>query len=97
MKNIKVILSENFHFFEVKFSIYFNRRNFVMLDVDLVSLTNRPHKPVYIIIVVLINERRMPSVLVMWFVVRERSKVSSFANVHAGLSLICLGKFFLFA
>ena len=30
MKNIRVFLSENFHFFEVKFSIYLNRRVFVM-------------------------------------------------------------------
>ena len=30
MKNIKVFLSENFQFLEVKFSIYFNRRVFVM-------------------------------------------------------------------
>ena len=30
MKNIKSFLSENFQFLEVKFSIYFNRRVFVM-------------------------------------------------------------------
>ena len=30
MKNIRVFLSENFHFLEVKFSIYLNRRVFVM-------------------------------------------------------------------
>ena len=30
MKNIRVFLSENFQFLEVKFSIYFNRRVFVM-------------------------------------------------------------------
>ena len=30
MKNIRVFVSENFQFFEVKFSIYLNRRVFVM-------------------------------------------------------------------
>ena len=30
MKNIRVLLSENFQFLEVKFSIYLNRRVFVM-------------------------------------------------------------------
>ena len=30
MKNIRFILSENFMFLEVKFSIYLNRRVFVM-------------------------------------------------------------------
>ena len=30
MKNIKKLLSENFHFLVVKFSIYLNRRVFVM-------------------------------------------------------------------
>ena len=30
MKNIRVFLSENFKFLEVKFSIYLNRRVFVM-------------------------------------------------------------------
>ena len=30
MKNIKVFLYENFQFLEVKFSIYLNRRVFVM-------------------------------------------------------------------
>ena len=41
MKNIRVFLSENFQFLEVKFSIYLNRRVFVMyhtlapLDVQL--------------------------------------------------------------
>ena len=33
MKTIRVFLSENFQFLEVKFSIYFNRRVFVM-DVE---------------------------------------------------------------
>ena len=32
MKNIKKILSENFHFLVVKFSIYLNRHVFVMLS-----------------------------------------------------------------
>ena len=31
MKNIRVFLSENFQFLEVKFSIYLNRHVFVML------------------------------------------------------------------
>ena len=31
MKNIRVFLSENFQFLEVKFSIYLNRRVFVMV------------------------------------------------------------------
>ena len=30
MKNIRVFLSENFPFLEVKFSIYLNRRVFIM-------------------------------------------------------------------
>ena len=30
MKNIRVSLSENFQFLEVKFSVYLNRRIFVM-------------------------------------------------------------------
>ena len=30
MKNIRIFLSENFQFLEVKFSIYLNRRVFVM-------------------------------------------------------------------
>ena len=30
MKNIRIFLSENFHFLELKFSIYLNRRVFVM-------------------------------------------------------------------
>ena len=31
MRNIKVFLFENFQFLEVKFSIYLNRRVFVMI------------------------------------------------------------------
>ena len=31
MKNIRVFLSENFQFLEVKFSVYLNRRVFVMV------------------------------------------------------------------
>ena len=34
MKNIRVFLSESFQFFEVKFSIYLNRRVFVMNDLN---------------------------------------------------------------
>ena len=34
MKTIRVFLSENFQFLEVKFSIYLNRRVFVMWFVD---------------------------------------------------------------
>ena len=30
MKNIRIFLSENFHFLVVKFSVYSNRRVFVM-------------------------------------------------------------------
>ena len=30
MKNIRIFLSENFHFLMVKFSVYLNRRVFVM-------------------------------------------------------------------
>ena len=30
MKNIRIFLSENFHFSMVKFSVYWNRRVFVM-------------------------------------------------------------------
>ena len=31
MKNIRIFLSENFHFLVVKFSVYLNRRVFVMI------------------------------------------------------------------
>ena len=31
MKNVRVFLSENFQFLELKFSIYLNRRVFVMV------------------------------------------------------------------
>ena len=34
MKNVRVFLSENFQFLEVDFSIYFNRRVFVMYSSD---------------------------------------------------------------
>ena len=34
MKNIRVFLSENFQFLEVKFSIYSNRRVFVMRNYE---------------------------------------------------------------
>ena len=34
MKNIRVFLSENFPFLEVKFSIYLNRRVFVMNNIE---------------------------------------------------------------
>ena len=34
MKNIRFFLSENFQFLEVKFSIYMNRRVFVMLYLE---------------------------------------------------------------
>ena len=37
MKNIRVFLSENFHFLEAKFSIYLNRRVFVMRGKPLYS------------------------------------------------------------
>ena len=32
MKNIRVFLSENYQFLEVKFSVYLNRRVFVMIS-----------------------------------------------------------------
>ena len=41
MKNIRVFLSENFQFLEVKFSIHLNRHVFVM---RLVGLTIQPDK-----------------------------------------------------
>ena len=34
MKNIRIFLSENFQFLEVKFSIYLNRRVFVMIIIN---------------------------------------------------------------
>ena len=37
MKNIRVFLSENFQFLEVKFSIHLNRRVFVMYSPDKLS------------------------------------------------------------
>ena len=36
MKNIRIFLSENFHFLVVKFSVYLNRSVFVMLSVALI-------------------------------------------------------------
>ena len=33
MKNIRFFLSENFHFLVVKFSVYLNRRVFVMNNI----------------------------------------------------------------
>ena len=38
MKNIRVFLSENFQFLEAKFSIYLNRRVFVMTYRGLISV-----------------------------------------------------------
>ena len=38
MKNIGVFVSENFQFLEVKFSIYLNRRVFVMNIADTVTI-----------------------------------------------------------
>ena len=35
MKNIRIFLSENFYFLVVKFSIYLNRRVFVMKSYNL--------------------------------------------------------------
>ena len=37
MKNIRVFLPENFQFLEVKFSLYLNRRVFVMMAYGLSS------------------------------------------------------------
>ena len=34
MKNIRIFLSENFHFLVVKFSLYLNRHVFVMKNID---------------------------------------------------------------
>ena len=41
MKNIRIFLSENFHFLVVKFSVYLNRHVFVMID------QNIGHSPYY--------------------------------------------------
>ena len=41
MKNIRVFLSENFQFLEVKFSVYLNRRVFVMCKSSKSDLTTR--------------------------------------------------------
>ena len=38
MKNIGIFLSENFHFLEVKFSVYLNRHVFVMLRPVTISI-----------------------------------------------------------
>ena len=43
MKNIRVFLSENFQFLEMKFSIYLNRRVFVM-DSRQSEILIRQHK-----------------------------------------------------
>ena len=45
MKNIRVFLSEIFQFLEMKFSIYLNRRVFVMTTK--LDHTNSAHKNVY--------------------------------------------------
>ena len=42
MKNIRVFLSENFHFLVVKFSVYLNRRVFVMIDTCM-RVSSRQH------------------------------------------------------
>ena len=39
MKNIGFFLSENFQFLEMKFSMYLNRRVFVMIHLDGIPLT----------------------------------------------------------
>ena len=38
MTNIRIFLSENFHFLEVKFSKYLNRRVFVMVTDILIKI-----------------------------------------------------------
>ena len=44
MKNIRIFLSENFHFFMVNFSVYLNRRVFVMkYSVQILSMTHMPY------------------------------------------------------
>ena len=40
MKNIRVFLSENFHFLVVMFSVYLNRRVFVMYFNPVLFLVN---------------------------------------------------------
>ena len=50
MKNIRVYLCEKFQFLEVKFSIYLNRRVFVMTTIDVkcrVEVFKRHHGVVY--------------------------------------------------
>ena len=37
MKNIRIFLSEKFHFLVVKFSVYLNRHVFVMGDLNMFS------------------------------------------------------------
>ena len=41
MKNIRDFLSENFQFMEVKFSIYLNRRVFIMKSISLPFLITK--------------------------------------------------------
>ena len=47
MKNIRIFISENFHFLVVQFSVYLNRRVFVMLQPTtfsiLVNMVNTWH------------------------------------------------------
>ena len=43
MKNIRIFLSENFHFLVVKFSVYLNRHVFVM-DTTLTILLSLPRR-----------------------------------------------------
>ena len=37
MKNIRIFVSENFQFLEVKVSIYLNRRIFVMISIETIN------------------------------------------------------------
>ena len=47
MKNIRVFLSENFQFLEVQFSIYLNRRVFVMAGQTVYSTSKyQRHRPI---------------------------------------------------
>ena len=40
MKNIRIFLSDNFHFFVVKFSVYLNRHVFIMWVLNDTTTTN---------------------------------------------------------
>ena len=48
LKNIRVFLSENFQFLEMKFSLYLDRRVFVMMEYKKSKISRIPRKETYL-------------------------------------------------